>query len=152
MNQGAFVFDHVGVVVPTLGEGRDHLSALLGVDRWSDGFEDPAIEVFVQFGRDRSGVVYELVAPRGETSPIARALKTGQRILNHVAYLTSDFDASAAHFRECGCLPAGPATPAVAYGGRPVQFFVSPMRFIVEIIDAIDHRHAFAFGSDMKSI
>ena len=107
-------------------------------------FEDPGIGVYVLFGKDQSGVCYELISPLGENSPIRQALSTGARILNHVAYLTDDLDMEAERFRNGGCIAAGPATPAVAYGGAPVQFFVTPLRFIIELIGAPGHNHAYS--------
>ena len=45
--------------------------------------------------------------------------------------------------RKKAVLDPGPK-PAIAYGGRRIQFFVTPMRFIVELIEAPYHRHEFA--------
>ena len=126
-----------------MAAGRDHLSALFGIARWSEEFADPGIGVFVQFGRDPSGICYEIVAPLREDSPVTRALNARDRILNHVAYLVPDLDAEAARVREIRCMPAGPAMPALAYGGRRVQFFVSPLYFIIELIEAPGHAHRY---------
>jgi methylmalonyl-CoA/ethylmalonyl-CoA epimerase len=136
-------FDHIGVAVPNLRKGRDHLSSTLGIDRWTEEIADEVNGVYVQFGTDRSGICYELIAPLGESSPIAQALKTKRGILNHVAYLVDDLDKQAEHLQGNGCFMAGPAKPAVAYGGRRIQFFVSPLRFIIELIEAPDHQHRF---------
>lgn len=136
-------FDHVGVVVSAMSAGRDHLVALLGITRWSEEFVDPGIGVYVQFGLDPSGLCYEIIAPLREDSPVTRALNARDRILNHVAYLVPDLEAEAARIRQLRCMPAGPAMPAVAYGGRRVQFFVSPLYFIIELIEAPDHAHRY---------
>jgi methylmalonyl-CoA/ethylmalonyl-CoA epimerase len=50
--------------------------------------------------------------------------------------------------RAQGCCPAGAPQPAVAYGGRRVQFFVSPLRFVIELIEKPDHMHTF---EDLRS-
>ncbi len=141
--QARLKFDHLGIVVATLAAGRDHLSALFGITRWSEEFADPGIGVYVQFGQDASGICYELVSPLREDSPVTRALKLRDRILNHVAYLVADLDAEAARIRRMRCLPAGPATPAVAYGSKRVQFFITPLYFIIELIEAPDHSHIY---------
>lgn len=136
-------FDHIGIVVPTLSVGRDHLASIFAIDRWTEAFADDVNGVYVQFGNDPSGICYELIAPLGPNSPIAQALQTKRSIINHVAYRVDDLD----HHAEClvqeRCFVAGPAKPAIAYGGRRIQFFVSPLRFIIELIEAPDHRHAF---------
>jgi len=137
------VFDHIGVAVPTLAEGRQHLATLLFVTEWTAEFDDPVNRVSVQFGRDRSGICYEAIAPFGENSPILLALQKGQRVLNHVAYLVDDLEAQAARLRDGGCIAAGPANPAIAYGGSRIQFFVSPLRFTIELIEAPRHAHVY---------
>ena len=144
-------FDHVGIVVSDLEEGRAHLQATLGITRWTEAFDDHGIGVRVQFGIAENGPALELIAPLGENSPVALALRTGHRTLNHLAYLTEDIVASAALLAEQGCAAAGPAKPAVAYGGRAVQFFVSPLRFMVELIEAPGFVHEFSAGAESEA-
>ena len=110
---------------------------------WTDEIQDPLIQVQVQFGRDSFGTCYEAIAPLGNTSPVLRTLRVGDRILNHVAYLVTDLSAERERVRDCGCVLAGDPYPAVAYGGRRVQFFVSPLRFMIELIEAPMHQHSF---------
>ena len=136
-------FDHIGLVVSDMAEGRKFLEEMFGLDRWTKVFEDPGIGVYVQFGRTTEGPCYELISPLGEASPVATALKRGINILNHVAYLTKNLDADALRLQELGSLMAGPAKPAVAYGGSRVQFWITPQRFMVELIEAPGHEHAF---------
>ncbi len=142
-------FDHLGVVVPDIAAGRAFLERALGVTHWTALIEDPALGVTVQFGTSATagnshGPAYELIAPLGDASPIATALRAGKNILNHLAYLTADIALSEAQLRAEGCHATGPAQAAIAYGGRPVQFFVSPLRFIIELIESPDHQHSFS--------
>ncbi len=136
-------FDHIGIVTPNLARGRDFLTKTLSVTRWTQEFHDAGIGVSVQFGKveDGSGPWYELVTPLGEDSPVAAVVRSGKNILNHVAYLVANMDLAAAGLRENGCFPVGDAQPAVAYGGRQVQFFVSPLRFMIELIESPCHEH-----------
>jgi methylmalonyl-CoA/ethylmalonyl-CoA epimerase len=136
-------FDHVGVVCETLEIGREILSATLLISDWTTEFADSVNHVCVQFGRDGSGICYELVAPFDDRSPILQALKKGVRVLNHVAYLVDDLDREAARLIAAGCTPTGPSAPAIAYGGRRIQFFMNPLRMITELIEAPDHQHAY---------
>lgn len=140
-------FDHIGLVVASLAEGRENLSAALEVRRWTEPVDDEGIGVSVQFGVGTTGPAIELIAPLGENSPVAGALRSGGRILNHLAYVTADLEGSAAALREQGYCTTGPARPAVAYGGRAIQFFVSPLRFMVELIEAPEHEHAYVEGA-----
>ena len=136
-------FDHLGVVVRELESGREFLRAGLGIGEWSEVFVDEGIGVYVQFGRGEDGPCYELIAPLGETSPVAGALQGGKHILNHVAYRTGAMEVEGERLRGLGCVAAGQALPAVAYGGKRVQFWLSPLRFMIELIEAPEHEHVY---------
>lgn len=137
-------FDHIGIVAATLEQGRSTLESTLPIAGWTAEFADPVNGVYVQFCRDACGIVYEVVAPLGERSPVAGALASRHNVLNHVAYLVSDLGAVRQRIRQSGIVPVAPPKPAVAYDGRPIQFFVTPLRFIIELIEAPDHQHQFA--------
>lgn len=136
--------DHIGIVVPSLAEGREKMAAVFDVRHWTDEYEDGVNDVYVQFGRDPAGVCYELIAPLSKASPVANALRKGDRILNHVAYMTHDLEAAGAKLSGAGSVVLGEPKPAVAYGGRRIQFFFAPLQFIVELVEAPDHHHRFA--------
>jgi methylmalonyl-CoA/ethylmalonyl-CoA epimerase len=128
-------FDHIGVFVQDIASGDDALSAMIPIARRSDIFTDPVIKVQVQFLYDVSGICYELVAPFGEGNPVDGVLKTRRNILNHVAYRTPDLDATLEDLSSKGCFPINRPTPAVAFGGKRVVFLLSPLNFIIELID-----------------
>ena len=136
-------FDHIGIVVPTSAAGQTMLSAAFQITHWTQLFEDPVNDVFVQFGRDPSGICYETVAPRSPQSPITRALTQGVNIVNHTAYLVEDLAAQAARLRRAGFLPTSPPKPAIAYNNHPIQFFISRTRLLFELIEAPHHTHTY---------
>lgn len=136
-------FDHIGLIVGDMAEGRTFLEEMFGLDHWTEIFEDPGIGVYVQFGRALEGPCYELIAPLGDASPVTTALKRGINILNHVAYLTPNLDDDAKELESKGSIMAGPPKPAVAYRGARVQFWISPQRFMVELIEAPAHEHVY---------
>lgn len=137
--------DHLGLIVPDLTAGRVFLEAALGISLWTPVTEDSVLKVAVQFGSTPGGqLTYELIAPFGEASPIANALRSGKHILNHLAYLTPDLEASGERLRAAGCYATGDPQPAVAYQGRRIQFWMSPLRFVIELIEKPGHRHPFA--------
>ncbi len=139
-------FDHVGLVVKSLAKGRKGLSQALRIGNWTAPITDNVNGVHLQFGRDCAGIVYELLEPIDHTSPVFTALSSGKAILNHVAYLVADLDKEASHLRTSGCGPAGPPNPAIAYNGARIQFFVTPVRFIIELIEAPDHQHQYSLS------
>jgi len=136
-------FDHLGVVAATLSFGREHLAAIFYVNRWTEAFEDPINNVFVQFGLDQSNQCYELIAPRNKASPVTVFLKKKTDIVNHVAYLVESLPLEVNRLREHRCMPIADPKPAVAYDGRNIQFLLSPMGFIFELIEAPDHQHIY---------
>ena len=129
------IFDHIGLFVRDLDAGRAKLASLLPIEKSSDPVDDPGLRVRIQFCTDASGIRYELVAPLGDESPVDGVLRSGNNVLNHVAYRVADLDAECLRLREERCMPLGPPAPAVAFGGRRVVFFLTPLRFILELIE-----------------
>ncbi len=137
-------FDHLGLVVNRLDQGRKHLAAGVGISQWTQEIVDPINGVRLQFGRDASGICYELLEPLGEASPVFAALKTGKGILNHVAYRVHDLREWQDRLHAVGWARTSDPKPAIAYNGRLIQFFVSPVRLVIELIEAWDHEHIYA--------
>jgi len=128
-------FDHIGIFVHEIAAGDAELSAILPIVRRSEIFTDPVIKVKVQFLFDESGICYELVAPFGEGNPVDGVLKTRRNVLNHVAYRTPDLVSAVAELRSKGGYALNEPTPAVAFGGRQVVFLMTPLNFIIELIE-----------------
>ncbi len=147
------LFDHIGFVVRDLVAGRETLRDGLGVSEWTEAFRDPVNDVIVQFGRCPVGEVqapdhpaalcYELITPLSPASPVTAALARGVNLLNHVAYRVAALAAEADRLEGAGFLVLGPPKPAVAYGGRPIQFFLSRTRLMIELIEAPAHQHVY---------
>ena len=129
------IFDHIGLFVRDLATGRSQLASLLPITTWTDPVDDPVIRVRIQFGYDPSGIRYELIAPHGEGNPVEGALAAGVNILNHVAYRVPRLDDEITRLRRERCIPTGRPRPAVAFGGRRVVFLLTPMGFILELIE-----------------
>ena len=129
------IFDHIGLFVADLAIGQQKLSALLPIASVSDSIDDAGLKVRVQFCTDTCGIRYELVAPFGEGNPVSGVLENGKAVLNHVAYRVADLKTEAARLRREGAIPLGSARPAVAFEGRLVMFFLTPLRFIIELIE-----------------
>ena len=138
------VFDHIGIVVESLDEGAAQLARLLPIVAWTQRFDDAGLAVSVCFGRDASGVVYELIAPLGPDSPAARAAKTKRDRLNQVAYRTGDLDRAREQLEADGAMVLGPPKPALAFGRALVQFLYLPQGFIVELVADRDFAHDFS--------
>ena len=79
--------------------------------------------------------MYELVAPYGGNSLVHGVLARGQNILNHVAYVSDEFDKEIFRLRDKGCVPIGAPQAAKAFEGAKVTFFLTPLGFIFELIE-----------------
>jgi methylmalonyl-CoA/ethylmalonyl-CoA epimerase len=42
------------------------------------------------------------------------------------------------------------ARPAIAYGGRLIQFFVAPSRLMIELIEAPEHEHRYEQPASLR--
>jgi len=130
------VFDHIGIFTPTLEKGRDFFDNLIQINRTSIIFNDVNMKVSIQFLYDQNGICYELVAPLGEFSPITNSLNTKKNILNHLAYKTNDLERDMLNLLKKRCAQIMPPQEALAFNGSKVVFFLTPLNFIIELIES----------------
>ena len=128
-------FDHVGIFVKSLAFGRTHLRKLLAIADESEEYHDDVLKVSIQFLYDESEICYELVAPNGDGNPVDPILSGKKNILNHTAYKVSDLDLQIAKCRANGCVQLGHPRNALAFNGARVVFFLTPLYFIIELIE-----------------
>ena len=128
-------FHHLGLFVRDLEFGLTELEKVIEVKDVSEVTDDFGLRVSVQFVIDSSNLRYELVAPLGENNPVDPVLKARKNILNHVAYITDDFETTFNKMRQDGCLPLAPPRNAKAFGGKKVVFMLTPLGFIYELIE-----------------
>ena len=131
-------FDHIGVVVSDIPAAVACLGATFGIRALTDRIDDDALGVSVQFVRDHSGVVYEMITPRGAHSPVAKTLASNNNLLNQVAYRTPDLTQGAQAMRAAGHFALGRPAPAIAFGGAHVQFFWCELGFVIELVEGFD--------------
>jgi methylmalonyl-CoA/ethylmalonyl-CoA epimerase len=136
-------FDHIGIVVADLSLGRSTLEIGYGVTSWTDEYDDAINDVWVQFGRDATGICYELIAPLSSSSPVLRAQRQGTNITNHLAFTVPSLDHQREKLILHGFHPLADPKPAVAYGGARIQFFLSPINSLIELVEAPGHNHLY---------
>jgi methylmalonyl-CoA/ethylmalonyl-CoA epimerase len=131
-------FDHIGVVVKDIPVAIACFDATFGIRSLTDRFDDDGLRVSVQFLRDHSGVVYEMISPRGANSPVAKTLASNNNLLNQIAYRTPALKESDEAMRQAGHFALGPPAPALAFGGAKVQFFWCELGFVIELVEGFD--------------
>ena len=112
-------------------------SDALKVGHWSHEIDDDRLGISVQFGRDDSGLCFELVAPNGQPNPVDGTLARKANQLNHVAYRVVDFEASTARLRALGAMPLGAVMRAKACDGSRIIFLRTRIGVIVELIEGL---------------
>ena len=128
-------FHHIGLFVDSLERGVSEISKIYRIKHIGNSIEDNLIGVKIIFLKDSSGIVYELVAPLGDSSPVTGVLKRGHGFLNHVAYTTDQFDYELLRLRKQRIIQLGYAKKAKAFNGRRVAFFLTKLHYILEIIE-----------------
>jgi hypothetical protein len=128
-------FDHIGFLSEDVDREMALFSSLFGIAEWSARITDPLQDVVARFGRSGNGLVYELVQPASDKSPIAANLKAKKNILNHVCYRCEDLAKKAAELRAQGFFPVTEPKPGAAFGGRPIQFFYQPNGLLLEMVE-----------------
>ncbi|MDC1035052.1 VOC family protein [Alphaproteobacteria bacterium] len=91
--------------------------------------------VKIKFLKESSGIIYEIVAPLGNNSPVTGVIVRGHGFLNHIAYTTERFDEEINRLRSEGMVPLGPRKKAKAFLGAKVCFFLTRLGYIIELID-----------------
>ena len=70
------IFHHIGLFVGDLSNGLSSLKKIIPIKQISQIVIEDKLDVEIQFCKDSSGIVYELIAPKGLDSPVLNTLKT----------------------------------------------------------------------------
>lgn len=128
---------HVGYVVASIEEALPGFLDSLGAQADSVVIHDPLQKVFVQFVRvpSQDGVLLELVAPAGESSPVQSLMERGGG-LHHVCYEVNDLQRAVAEARSRKCILLRAPKPAVAFGGRRIAWVMTAEKLLIEYLEA----------------
>lgn len=127
-------FHHLGVATDDL-PGAIAAYRLLGYAPGPATVDD-ADAVEIVFLARPDGPLIELVAPRGEASPVAAWIKKRGTGAYHTCYEVPSVPAAIATLREAGWVPATACRPAPALGGRTIVFMFHPMIGLLELVEA----------------
>lgn len=139
---------HVGVAVAALGPAIAVHERVFGLHLIAGPFDDPRQGVSVCFLAARSvaplpdgsvprgprEALIELCAPLADASPLAGFLRK-QIGAYHVCYEVPALDEALEHARGHACVLVSPPTPAVAFGGRRIAWFLTPTRQLTELVE-----------------
>ena len=128
-------FNHIGIFVSDIATGNKYFEKLINIKKKSNCIIDYKIGVKVQFLYDKEDICYELVAPYKNPNPVNEVILEKKNILNHIAYQSNIFDKDIEKIRNNGNLPLSKPMQAEAFNRSRVIFFLTPLRFIIEVIE-----------------
>lgn len=126
-------FHHVGVACRDL-EAEERMYAQIGYTREGDDFEDPIQGVRGRFligGGPRLELLSELPGSTVLTPWLRKGVK-----MYHFAYEVSDLTAADTSVVSFGAKQLVAPSPAVAFAGRCIAFYMLPNGFVIEFIEA----------------
>ncbi len=127
--------NHVGFLTSDVEQEMANFDLMFPGTVWSSRIVDPVQDVTARFGKTPQGLVYELIEANSEKSPIAQALKSRKNILNHMCYSCDDLSLKALELRAQGLYPVTEPKPGIAFGNRPIQFFLHPNGLLLELVE-----------------
>jgi len=132
---GFIRLNHLGVAVTSIETALPFYERLLGYRIVSGPFTDPIQSVSVCFlGAAQHGeVTLELVEPHGEDSPVCRVLTKGIGAY-HVCFEVLDVNRAISQATANGCVVISGPVSAVAFNGRPIAWFYTPTRQVIEVL------------------
>jgi len=127
--------NHLGIAVPHIETAIPVYERLLGYRVVSGPFDDPIQKVSVCFlgSNEQRDMTLELVEPHGDQSPVSKFLSKGLGAY-HICFEVEDVNYALAQARLHGCVVVSDPVPAVAFGGRPIAWFYTPTRQLLEIL------------------
>jgi Glyoxalase/Bleomycin resistance protein/Dioxygenase superfamily len=126
--------DHIGFLVADIEREMATFNVLFPGTVWSPLVVDPLQDVAARFGRTPQALVYELVEPTSQNSPVAHSLKARKNLLNHVCYRCVNLASKALELRANGFFPVTEAKPGKAFGNEPIQFFFHTNGLLIELV------------------
>lgn len=128
-------FHHIGIFVRKISTAKKILQNQIKIKSHSKIFKDKKLKVKIMFIIDNNKIRYELVEPFGKGNPVDKYLKNKINLLNHIAYKVNNFDDTCDYFRNLGYGFLIQPQKAVAFNYSRVVFMLSPLGFIVELIE-----------------
>jgi methylmalonyl-CoA/ethylmalonyl-CoA epimerase len=115
---------HIGVAVRSID------AAAPGAEKQFDPLQNVRV-AFVEL----NGVLFELVEPVGERSPVNGYLKRDKVSLYHVCFEVSDLEGALKRAKQNGFHTLGRPKPAAAFEGRRIAWVFSPLLGLFELLE-----------------
>ena len=132
---GVVGLHHVGMLVEDLSSAAAFYCDAFGYTIESAIIEDTTQTARLQFFRLPGGQSWlELISPLGADSKLANSLKKNKG-LHHLCFEVADIVVSVEQLRARGMFPVGLPTPAVAFAGRKIAWFMDWNGWLFEMVE-----------------
>ena len=129
-------FHHIGLVVSDISQAADLMKRDLKIKKSSKIFIDKEIDVKIQFLKLNDKSSLELIEPLSNKSPIKNFLnKKNSSNIHHLAYTCKNIEEVCKTFRNRGYGFLTKFFRSNAFNGAKVVFLLSPLNFILELIE-----------------
>ena len=129
------IFHHLGIFVKSIDKASIILSRDLKAKKASPIIVDKNLQVKVQFFKYANNLIFELVEGIGSKNPVKSSLDQNKNLLNHIAYKTNEFDFQMNKLIKKGYIQISKVSNSIAFKGKKIVFFLSPLNFIIELIE-----------------
>jgi methylmalonyl-CoA/ethylmalonyl-CoA epimerase len=137
MQDLSFRLHHIGLLVRSIETATALQVARYGYQIESDIILDPVQTAHVRFLRLNQGTHWlELVSPASEQSKLSNALAKKGEGLHHLCYEVDDIATACEHLRQERQMLLSAPVPAVAFGGRPIAWFLDRAGLLTELVEA----------------
>jgi hypothetical protein len=126
-------FNHIGLFVKNIKKSEKYIAPFLKLNKKKIIF-DKKLKIKVKLYFDNKKICYELVEPYGRNNPVSGFLKRGSNILNHIAYSTKNFRLAITFLKKKNFMQISKINYSKVFKGK-IVFFLSPLNYIVEIIE-----------------
>jgi len=125
---------HIGIAVKSIKVSISHYVGSLGWKIKSKLIYDPIQHVNIVFMGDENNVLYELIEPIDNTSPIYNLLK--KRIsLYHFCYEVNDIITKIEELTKNDFLLITGPVEAVAFNGKRIAFLINHDNLTIELVE-----------------
>lgn len=137
MMPGLFQLHHIGMLVKSIESSARQQVERYGYRIESQIILDPVQTAHVQFLRLPGGAHWlELVSPVDDQSKLQNALAKKGEGLHHLCFEVPDLPAACEHLRAGRQFMLSGPTPAVAFGGRRIAWFMDRAGFLTELVES----------------
>lgn len=127
-------FHHIGVIVKNINLALPYLKKLLNSKKKSNIIIDKKWKIKILFIEHKKKILFEIIEPLNNKSPISKSLENNINIINHIAFISKNFKKDKDMIIANGCIPVTKALKASAFK-KKIQFFLTKEKFLIELIE-----------------